>query len=105
MGFFSKEVTPSPTPSNNSLMLRLLIDSMKQQVVGCGDIPSAYIQVKMKYFVFVKFIGESVDILCKTNRKYKKYATMEKGKKVIQLKLLKALYECVQKGLCFSPVF
>ena len=104
-GHYSKEDTSSPTPSNDSLMLSLLIDAMEKRIVGCGDIPSAYIQANMKDFVVIKYEGESVDILCETDEKYKKFVTLEKGKKVIYLRLKKALYGCVQSGLLWYELF
>ena len=102
---YSKEETSSPTPSNGTFMMSLLIGALEQRVVGCGDIPGAYLQAKMKDFTVIKYTGESVNILCKVNPKYKKYVTIENSKRVIYIRLLKVLYGCVQSGLLWYELF
>ena len=43
--------------------------------------------------------GEMVDIFCEMNSNYKQYVTMENSKKVLYLKLLKALYGCIRSAM------
>ena len=86
-------------------MMILLIDAMENRVMGCGDIPGAYLQAKMRDFVVLKYTGESVDILCKVNPEYENFVTIENGKRVIYLRLLKALYGCLQSGVLWYELF
>ena len=66
--YFTKEETSSPTPANDSFMMPLVIDAMERRIVRCGDIPA--LQARMKDFTVLKYIVESVDILCKVEPKY-----------------------------------
>ena len=60
---------------------------------------------KIKDKVVVKLIGDAVDVLCTANDKYKKYVKTEKGKKVIYLRLIRALYGCIQSALLWYNTF
>ena len=51
-------------------MMSLMIDALEKRTVGCGDIPEAYLQAKMKDFTSIKYTGESEDILCRVNPEY-----------------------------------
>ena len=64
-----------------------------------GDIPGAYLYAYMKDFTMIRFEGESVDILCRVNPEYEQYVVIENGKRVLYLKLVKALYGCVVSAL------
>lgn len=54
---------------------------------------------------FLKFTGMSVDIMCNMAKKYKAFVTLEKGKRVLYVQLLKALYGCVQSALMCYQLF
>jgi hypothetical protein len=49
--------------------------------------------------------GESVNIMCNMSEDYKQYIYIENRKKVLYLKLLKALYGCVQSALLWYDLF
>ncbi|KAI2513062.1 Reverse transcriptase (RNA-dependent DNA polymerase) [Fragilaria crotonensis] len=53
----------------------------------------------------MKFTGASVDILCEMNPKYTAFVTVENGAKVIYVRLIKALYGCVQSALLWYEMF
>ena len=80
-GLYPKEQTASPTISNDAMMMTLLIDAMEERDVGIADVKGAYLLADMKDFVLLKMVGQSVDILCDVNPKYKRYVTFEKGKR------------------------
>ena len=46
-----------------------------------------------------------MDIMCQANAKYKKFVSYENGKKVLYMKLLKALYGCIQSALLWYKTF
>ena len=57
------------------------------------DVPGAFMQVDMDETVHICFIGEMVCILLEIDTDLcQEYITIEKGEKVIYVKLLKALY-------------
>ena len=70
----------------------------KRDVATCG-IVGAYLMADMPDFVLVRLTKESVGIMCKASTKYKEYVTIEKGKKVLYVKLKKALYWCIKSAL------
>jgi hypothetical protein len=65
----------------------------------------AYLHAKLKDFTLLRMEGESVDIMCDVNDEYRKFVCIEHGKKVLYLKLLKALYGYVQSALLWYTSF
>ena len=53
----------------------------------------------MTDFTLLRMEGDLVNIMCDVGTDYKKFVCYENGKKVLYLKLLKALYGCVQSAL------
>ena len=102
---YEKHQTSSPTCHHDTVMMSILIDGMENRAVGIGDIPGAYLHADMKEFTLIKFTGESVDILCKTNSEYGKCVIIENGKRVFYLQLAKALYGCVVSALLWYEFF
>jgi hypothetical protein len=102
---YAKEDISSPTVSNDALMLTFLIDAVEKRHVATADVPGAYLHAKMDDFTVLKLIGQSVDILCKTNPEYLQYVTEENGKKVLYLQLLKALYGCIKSAMLWYELF
>ena len=102
---YTKEQTPPPTVSTDALMLSILIDAWEHRDVAVADVEGAYLHAELDDFTLPKVEGESVDILCDVNESYKKIVTTENGKKVLYLKLLKALYGCVKSTLLWYEFF
>lgn len=103
--YITKEQSTSPTMHLESLLLSLLIDAFEKRNVATADITGAYLLAKMKDFVLVKIRGEAVDIICKCNPTYTKYVTYEKGKKVLYLELVMALYGCMMSAILWYETF
>ena len=103
--FVPREEAASPTIKLESLLTLLMVDAKEGRDVATADIVGAYLMADMKDHVIVKLRGESVKILCKANKVYKQYVTIEKSKEVIYLKLDKALYGCVQSALLWYHTF
>ena len=103
--YIKKEDVASPTIQLESLLLSLLIDAFEKRDVATADVVGAYLMANMDDFVLVKLTGDSVDIMCKVDTNYNKYVHYENGKKVLYLKLLKALYGCMQSALLWYHTF
>ena len=86
-------------------MLSLLIDAWEKRCVGTGDVPGAYLHALMKDFTLIKIEGESVDILCRIKPNYDNCAVIENGKRVLYLRLNKALYGYVMSALLWYELF
>ena len=102
---YTKEETSSPTPSNDSIMISLIIDAMERRIVGTSDVPGAYLNADMDDFTVIKITGESVDIFCKMNSAYEAFVVIENGKRVLYLRLKKALYGCIKSALLWYKLF
>ena len=103
--YFSKEKTSSPTVSTDALMLSIIIDAYEKRDVATADVVGAYLNADMPDFTVMKLTGEAVNIMCRVNPKYKDFVTVEKGKRVLYVQLLKALYGCVQSALLWYDLF
>ena len=53
----------------------------------------------------MKLQGMFVDFMCDANPKYKKYICYENGVKTLYLKLLRALYGCIESALLWYELF
>jgi len=103
--YIKKETISSPTVQLESLILTLVVAAFEERDVATADVPGAYLCAKMTDFVLVKLRDQSVEILCSCNKNYEKYVRMEKGKKVLYLRLAKALYGCLQSALLWYETF
>jgi hypothetical protein len=103
--YISKEDVTSPTVQLESLMLSLLIDAQEGRDVATADATGAFLLADMEDMVVVKIIGETADIMCQVNKSYEKYITYENGKKVLYMKLIKALYSCMQSAMLWYETF
>ena len=85
--------------------MTLLIDAKENRKVATADVAGAYLRAKMNDKVLFKLTGQAVDILCETNEMYKQFESIVNGKKVIYLRLKRALYGCVQSALLWYNTF
>lgn len=104
-GLYDKADTSSPTLSTDALMLSLVVDAFEKRDVATADVAGAYLNADMKDFVVVRVDGDAVDIMVKVNPKYEGFVTVENGRRVLYLRLLKALYGCVQSALLWYKLF
>jgi hypothetical protein len=102
---YDKLQTASPTVSTDALMLSIVIDAHEERDVATADVAGAYLKADMDDFVLMKFTGASVDILCKMNPSHLKFVTIEKGTKVLNARLTKAMYGCVKSALLWYDLF
>ena len=102
---YEKSETASPTVSSDALFATIVIDAKEGRDTAVADVVGAYLKALMKDLVIMKFTGTAVDIICKMDPSYEAYVTVENGKKVIYVRLHKALYGCVQSALLWYNLF
>ena len=95
----SKDEVSSPTIQLESLILSRIIDAHKRRDVAIADVVGAYLKAKMEDYVLVKLVGKEVDIMCKVSEEYEEFVGVETGKRVLYLRLKKALYGCMQSAI------
>jgi hypothetical protein len=102
---YAKEDTTSPTVLTDALMISIIIDTKERRDVATADVAGAYLHADMDDFTLLKVEGKSVNIMCEVCKEYKPFVFYERGKKVLYLKLLKALYGCVKSALLRYDLF
>ena len=100
--YITKEESTSPTISTEAVFLTAVVDAWEGRKVAVLDVPGAFMQVDMDETVHVRFEGEMVDKLLEIDEDlYASYVTEEKGKKVMYVELLKALYGTLRAAQLF----
>jgi hypothetical protein len=77
--------------STDALLLPLMIDAKENRDVATADVAGAYLHAEMD--------GASAGIMCDVFKGYRQFVCYENGKKVMNVRLLKALYGCVKSVL------
>jgi len=86
-------------------MLSIIIDAYEKRDVATADVEGAYLHADMEDVVLLKMVGEAADIMCDVNPKYAPFVVIKSGKRVLYLRLLKALYGCVKSALLWYELF
>ena len=73
----------------------MLINAKENRDVVRVGVVGVYLIATIKVYVIVRLSGESVDIMYAGIPEYKLFVANEKGKKVMYMQLLKALYGCM----------
>ena len=98
--YIPKEDSSSPTVGTESLFLSLVIDAFEGRHIVTADIAGAFLHAEMDDFVLVKLDGPMVSYLVRANpNKYKDFVEYERNRRVIYLRLKRALYGCVKRSL------
>ena len=69
------------------------------------DVGGAYLHADMNEYTLLKLEEISVEIMCEVNPAYKKIVCMENNKKILYLRLLKEMYDCVKSALLWYAIF
>jgi hypothetical protein len=98
----AKEEAASPTVALESVFVTAAIDGKENREVVTIDIPGAFLHAANDDYVVMRMNGTLAELMAKTDNKlYRKYLTDEKGKKVLYLRLQKALYGMMKSALLF----
>ncbi|GAX21402.1 hypothetical protein FisN_28Lu124 [Fistulifera solaris] len=100
--YTEKHDSSSPTVSIEALLLSCVIDAKEGRDVATLDVPGAFMQADQDEEVFVRMDEKMAELLAKTDPKcYTKFLTEERGKKVLYVRLSKALYGTLRAALLF----
>jgi hypothetical protein len=105
--YIPPEEATSPTVSMEALTTSLVIDAHEKRAVAIFDVPGAYLNADMPEdkFVILKLEGRFVDIMREVNPEYLKDVCLGNGKKVLYLRILKALYGCIESALLWYSLY
>ena len=84
-----------------------MINSHEGRSVQTFDVPVAYLHAPLPddKVVRMEFEGEFVDIICEVNPEYENFVIYEKGKKVLFMLILKAIYGMIEIALLWYDLF
>ena len=94
----------SPTVNLSSIFLTAVIEAKENRDVAVIDIPNAFLHSDLpdEQQVIMRLNGEMADIMMRIAPEiYRQYVVMKNGKKVLYVKLQKALYGLLQAALLF----
>jgi hypothetical protein len=98
----NEEDTNSPTVAIESVMLTSIIDAEENRDVETVNMPGAFMQDDMDEIVYMKIEGTMVDLLVELQpSKYKKIVADNNVKKILYVKLNKALCGTLHAALLF----
>ena len=105
--YVPREEASSPTLSNEALMCLLLINSFEGRDIAVFDVPGAYLHADIpeSKFVILKIEDDFVDIMCDVNPEYLDDVRYEGKKKVLYVKILKALYGMIESALLWHSLY
>jgi hypothetical protein len=97
----------SPTVSTEALLATLIVDAKEKRDIAIYDIPGAYLQTELPpdKEIHMKLRDEFVDIMCEVNADYLPYVVYENGKKVLYVKILRAIYGCIESVLLWYNLY
>jgi hypothetical protein len=84
-----------------------MIDAHEGRAVQTFDVPGAYLQTPMPEdkIIHMKFEGDFVDILCKSDESFRQHVTYEGNKKVLYVRVHKAIYGLIESALLWYEVY
>jgi hypothetical protein len=86
----------------------LAIDIKEGHDMAIFDVTGVYFQTEMlkEKKVLMKLRGQFVDIMCEVNPElYLPYMIKERGEKVLYLRVLQAIYGCIESALLWYNLF
>jgi Reverse transcriptase (RNA-dependent DNA polymerase)/Zinc knuckle len=99
--YITKEESSSPTVANESVFLTSVIDAREGRDVATVDVPGAFMQADMDDEVFMRLDGVMLELLLEIDSSYAEFVTTERGKSVLYVQLVKALYGTLKAALLF----
>ena len=101
------ESVASPTVSQEGIITTLLIGAYEGRKHISFDVPGAFLQADMPddKLVLLKFKGRMADMLADVNEKYRSHVVRENGKSVLYVKVIRAIYGCIESALQWYKLF
>ena len=102
------ESVASPTVSLEGLLMHLVIGAYEKRNFISFDVPGAFLQAKFDddKMLLLKLRGDViVDTMCEVNPDHKQNVRYEKGKKVLYMRVIRAIYGCIESALAWYTLF
>ena len=83
----------SPTIAFKALLYTLMVDAMERRDVATIDLPGHFLQTEMDELLILKIQGAIAKLLVEMDpKRWKKHLRYERGRPVIYVKCMKAIY-------------
>jgi len=101
------ESVASPIVSLEGMFTSLLIGAYEGREHISFDVPGAFLQAEMSddKLVLLKMKGRIAEMMCEVNPEYKKHLVKENNKTVLYLKVVRAIYGCIESALQWYKLF
>jgi len=107
--YIDKDDASSPTASTDAILLTGVIDAYEGRDVMTADIPNAFVQTEVDPddgVILMKIRGDMVDYLVEIDPlRYADYVTIENNKKILYMRMVKALYGMLKSSLLYYKRF
>jgi len=105
-GKYEKNETSSSALTLEAFITTLAIEAAELRDVATADIAGAFLKAEQPDLVTIKMRGPAVEAILEANKdKYEKYVTIEQGKKVIYMELMKAMYGTLTAPILWYQLF
>ena len=97
----------SPTLQLESLFISMMIDVLEGRDIAIFDIPGAYLHAEMPEdkIVLMKFRGQFAELMSRVNPEHAKNIVFENGKKVLYVRVVRAIYGCIQSAMLWYNLY
>ena len=101
------DLVASSTVSLEGIITSFLIGAYEGRNYMSFDVPGAFLQADMPddKLVLLKFKGRMAYMLADVNEKYREHLVKEDGKTVLYVKLIRAIYGCIESALQWYKLF
>lgn len=108
--YINKEDATSLTAMTESILLTATIEAEKGRDIMSADIPNAFVQTEIKHEqcknrITMKISEALVDMLMELDNTYESYVTVENGKRILYVQVIRALYAMLVSSLLFYKQF
>jgi len=107
--YIDKEDAASPTVGTEAILITGVVDAKENRDVMTADVPNAFVQTEVDPedgIILMKIRGAMVDYLLQIDyARYRDYVTIEENKKILYVKMLKALYGMLKSSLLYYKKF
>ena len=88
-------------------MSLFIIFAYEKRATAVFDVPGAYLHADIPdgKFALLKITGQFVDIVCEVNPEFKQDVRYENGKKVLYVRILKAIYGMIESALLWYELY
>ena len=93
--------------STETLLAQLTINTFEERAMAIFDVPGAYLNssIPEDKFLLLKLEDKFVNIMCEVNPEFIKEIQQEVNKKVLHLRVLKALYVCIESAFLWYNIY